>query len=104
MWITFKLEPTGSGRSVSFTWNPETGEVAGTGDAFLQRVAEEARRDGYMHDTASGLYTEADPLTTWEGMAVLVACSLYRVPAILAAHLPEVDQPDPDEYDVPIIF
>ena len=100
MWITLNLEPTGAGRCpLSFTWSPGTGEVAGTGAAFIRERAEEARGDGCMSHTPTGLYSEADPLTTWEGMAVLIAWSGYRVPAVMGDLLPVLDQPDHDGCD-----
>ena len=97
MWATFTLEPPGAGLPGPFAWNPATGEVAGAKAASIQAAAEEARAEGMVSDTPSGLYTESDPLTTWEGMAVLIASLGFRVPPALADHLPEVDQPETED-------
>lgn len=72
---------------LEFEWDPETGEVSGPGAALVSQAAEEVREQGAIH-LHTGQWTEADPLTTREGMAMLIAYMALRVPDSLSEYLP----------------
>lgn len=93
--------------TLRFAWNEQTGEIAGQDAERVRHAANEARRQGVIDEQPmSSAETQADPFTTYEGMAALLAFNmLRRPPDWLAEWLPDpFDEGDPDEEsDLPIV-
>lgn len=87
---------------LEFDWDIDTGKVPGPSAEAVLAHARDARALGCL-SSPSGAYTEADPLTTRVGMAMLLLWMGYRLPAEFADDvLAVVDEDEPGA--VPVAY
>lgn len=93
------------GPTLTFMWDDETGEIAGSAAERVRQAAEEARERGVIdNQPISSAATEADPLDTAEGLAALLEFDLlHRPPDWLRESLPEPIDGEDTESDVLVL-
>lgn len=73
--------------ALTFTWNPDTGEVTGPGAGIVLELAVPGARID-LHPLPQGAPLGPDPLRSWRDLAVIVG-SEWQLPYDLLPHYPQ---------------